>query len=456
MGIRQEYIEKHPGSKRLYERAVKLFPSGVTHDRRYLNPFPIYVTNALGAKKWDVDGREYIDYWMGHGALILGHRHQHVVQAIHRQIDKGTHYGACHEMEVEWAEKIVELVPSAEKVRFTASGTEATMMAIRLARSYTGKKKIVRFAGHFHGWHDAVCVGIQPPFDAPNSSGIPEESLQNTIVLPPNDLQELETQLKKREDVAAVILEPSGGFGGVIPITAEYLKGLREITLKSGVLLILDEVVTGFRYTPGGAQQYFDVSPDLSCFAKILAGGLPGGAVAGKKAIMEYLEFKEDPHWNRYRKIPHPGTFNANPLSAAAGVATLDVIAKGEVIPMADENAGHLRNALNEVIKSHEIKWCVHGEHSILHILMNHRCPKQRTCDRKACTYDYTLAYQKDPVLLGLFRTAMLIQGVDSIGDHFWISWLHSGEVLERTGEAFDQALKRLKEDLPDRFDFPD
>ncbi len=453
MGIHQEYIEKHPGSKRLYERAARVLPSGVTHDRRYLKPFPIYVTDARGAKKWDVDGREYVDYWMGHGALILGHQHPDVVRAIHRQVDKGTHYGGCHEMEVKWAEKIVELVPSAEKVRFTASGTEATMMAVRLARAFTGKTKIVRLAGHFHGWHDVLCVGISPPFDIPNSSGIPEGFLQDTIVLPPNDLQVLQNQLKACEDIAGVILEPSGGFGGVVPITADYLKGLREVTLESGVLLILDEVVTGFRYAPGGAQQYFGVNPDLSCFAKILAGGLPGGAVAGKREMMEYLEFKEDPDWNRYRKMAHSGTFNANPLSASAGIATLDVISQGEIIPLANENAGNLRSDLNEVIRLHKINWCVHGGHSILHILMNHRCPRQNSCERKECTYDYTLAYQKDPVLLGLFRTAMLVQGVDSIGDHFWVSWRHSGEVLEKTVEAFDQALKMLKEDLPDRFD---
>jgi glutamate-1-semialdehyde 2,1-aminomutase len=230
--------------------------------------------------------------------------------------------------------------------------------------------------------------------------GIPEELLQNTVVLPPNDLKELEEQLKKRADVAGVILEASGGFGGVGPISVDYLKGLREMTLKLGVVLIFDEVVTGFRYAPGGAQQYFGVNPDLSCFAKILAGGLPGGAVGGKKEIMEYLEFKEDPHWNRHRKILHPGTFNANPLSAAAGVATLKIINQGEVIPKANENATNLRIALNEVIRGHKINWCVYGEHSILHILMNHHCPKQSACDRKICTYDYKLAYQKDSILL--------------------------------------------------------
>jgi glutamate-1-semialdehyde 2,1-aminomutase len=452
MDAQIKYVEDRPISKKLFQRASKVFPSGVTHDSRFLKPFPIYVSKALGVKKWDVDGHEYIDYWMGHGALILGHRYPDVVEAIHRQIEKGAHYGACHELEVEWGEKIVELVPSAERVRFTASGTEATLMAVRLARSCTGKEKIIRFEGHYHGWHDALCTGIFPPFDLPNSSGIPESVLKSTIVLPPNDLQKLEDELRKDHDVASVILEPSGGFSGAYPLTSDFLKGLRKLTQKFNVVLIFDEVITGFRFAPGGAQQYYGVTPDLSCFAKILSGGLPGGAVAGKKEIMEYLEFKEDANWNRHKKILHPGTFNANPLSAAAGIATLHIIGGGEVIPKANQNAQNIRNTLNEVFDHHEINWCAHGEHSIVHILMNHNCPKKGLCDRKRCNYDYKLIYQKDPLLQSMFRIAMLNQGVDSIGDHWWISWVHSDEVVGKTGEAMDQAVKMLRENLPGRF----
>jgi len=453
MNFQKEYVNDRPVSKKLYEKAVTLFPSGVTHDRRFLRPFPIYVDKALGVKKWDVDGREYIDYWMGHGALILGHRNRDVMQAVHKQIDKGTHYGACHGLEIQWAEKIKALVPSAERIRFTSSGTEATMMAIRLARSYSGRKKIIRFAGHFHGWYDTVCVGINAPFDLPSSNGIPEESLRNTVILPPNDLLGLEGQLRKDQDVAAVILEPSGGFGGAVPIPMTHLKRIRELTLEFGILLIFDEVVTGFRYAPGGAQEYFGVHPDLSCFAKIVAGGFPGGAVAGKKEIMEYLEFKEDPEWNRYKKIAHPGTFNANPISAAAGVATLNIIAKGKVIPKANENAQNLRDRLNEVVRVHKINWCVHGAHSILHILMNHHCSKQDECDRVQCNYDYRMVYQKDVPLIHLFRNVMLTQGVDSMGDQWWMSWLHTDRTVEKTIVAFDRSIKKLKDSFPGRFE---
>jgi glutamate-1-semialdehyde 2,1-aminomutase len=452
MDFRQEYVKNHSLSKELYKRAVEIFPSGVTHDGRFLQPFPIYVNSASGVRKWDVDGHEYIDYWMGHGSLILGHRHPNVVQAVHRQVDRGAHYGACHELEVDWGEKIVELVPSAESVRFTASGTEATLMALRLARSYTGKERIIRLAGHYHGWHDAVSIGIFPPFDLPHSSGIPEELLKLTLVLPPDDLERTEDELKKDHHVAGVILEPSGGFSGAFPLTREYLKGLRELTQTFGVVLIFDEVITGFRYAPGGAQEYYGVTPDLSCFAKIVTGGFPGGAVAGRKEIMEYLEFKTDPEWNRKKKILHAGTFNANPVSAAAGIETLRIISQGEVIPRANENAQNIRDTLNSVIDHHGVKWCAHGEHSIVHILMNHRCPNQAACDRRHCIYDYNLLYQKDPVLLTDFRTAMLNHGIDSVGDHWWISSLHSDEVVERTREAFDRTIKILKKSFPDRF----
>jgi glutamate-1-semialdehyde 2,1-aminomutase len=454
LGIRaqQEYTANHPLSAALYERALRVFPSGVTHDARFLRPFPIYVSRSQGAKKWDVDGREYIDYWMGHGALILGHNYPDVVESLHRQIDRGAHYGACHELEVEWGERIVALIPSAERVRFTASGTEATLMALRLARTYTGKKKIVRFEGHYHGWHDAVSIGTFPPFNIPDSSGIPESFLSSTVVLPPDDLQPLEDLLERDSDVACVILEPSGGFSGAHPLNGEDLRSIREMTEKRGVPLIFDEVITGFRFSPGGAQALYGIMPDLSCFAKVLAGGLPGGAVAGRKDIMTYLEFKEDAEWNRRKKILHPGTFNANPISAASGVATLSIISQGEVIPRANQYAQNIRDILNRVIDSHGINWCAHGEHSVVHLLMNHACTRREKCDRRLCRYDYRRIYQKDPVLLSSFRIAMLNQGVDSIGDLWWISWLHSEDIADKTGYAFDKSIGMLKQAFPERF----
>jgi glutamate-1-semialdehyde 2,1-aminomutase len=451
--LEEKYAATRGRSKQLYARAVKVFPSGVTHDSRFLKPFPVYIEKAQGVKKWDVDGLEYIDYAIGHGSLILGHHHPEVAEALHRQIDHGTHYGACHALEVEWGEKVMELVPSAERVRFTASGTEATLMAIRLARAFTGKNKIIRFAGHYHGWHDAVCIGITPPFDVPSSSGIPDDVLKHTVVLPPDDLQQVEEQLRNDSDVAGVILEPSGGFSGTFPLTKEYLQALRGLTQRFGVVLIFDEVITGFRYARGGAQDLYGVMPDLTCLAKILAGGLPGGAVVGKKEIMEYLELKPDDQWNRHKKMSHFGTFNANPLSAAAGVATLKIIAREEVTAQATANGREICNVLNQIIDRHRLNWCAHGEHSIVHIVMNHRCPRHQTCDRIRCAWDYRLLHQKDKVLFSNFRKAMLIGGVDPPGDHWWISRLHRGDIIRKSGEAFDQAITLLKESLPGHFE---
>ena len=199
------YRALHPKSAALYERARAVIPGGVTHDGRHLVPFPIYVERAQGSKKRDVDGHEYVDYWMGHGALFLGHCHPAVVKAIQSQAALGTHLGACHELEVRWAELVCQLVPSAEMVRFTMSGTEATHLAMRIARAYTGRFKIVKFHGHFHGWHDGVVAAVNPPFDVPMSAGVPASTLEQLLLCPPNDIKAVEVLLQ-RGDVAAVIL----------------------------------------------------------------------------------------------------------------------------------------------------------------------------------------------------------------------------------------------------------
>ncbi len=267
------YRARHPKSLALWERSRKSIPGGVTHDSRHLTPFPVYVERASGSRKWDVDGHEYVDYWMGHGALLLGHCHPTVVAAIQAQAARGTHLGACHELEVSWAEWVTRLVPSAELVRFTMSGTEATHLALRLARAHTGRPKVVKFTGHFHGWHDGVAAGVHPPYEVPFSAGIPGTTLDQVLLCPPNDLMAVEAFLE-RGDVAAVILEPGGGQAGTTPFVPGFLQELRARTTQHNVVLIFDEVITGFRYAPGGAQAYFGVTPDLTTLAKIVAGGL--------------------------------------------------------------------------------------------------------------------------------------------------------------------------------------
>src|SRR5688572_12775205 len=285
--IDQKRLERCPKSAQLYTRAQKVFPSGVTHDSRHHLPFPLYVTNAKGSRKWDVDGNEYVDYRMGHGALILGHGHPAIEAALVEQSREGTHYGACHELEIRWAELICEIVPCAERVKFVSSGTEATMMAMRLARALTGKNKILKIQGGFHGWHDYATVAMQPPYDVPNSKGVPDAVAGTVIAAPPHDAAAIERILEQDKDVAGVILI-AGSTG------TEYLQAVRDAATKHGAILIFDEVVTGFRFAPGGCQEHYGVTPDLVSLAKILAGGLPGACVAGRAELFAVFEVRDE------------------------------------------------------------------------------------------------------------------------------------------------------------------
>src|SRR5439155_3183244 len=343
--LTQRFETEFAASRRLYEQARTIFPQGVTHDLRYLEPFPIYVDRAQGARKWDVDGHELIDYWSGHGALLLGHCHPAVTQAVERQAARGTHPGACHELEIEWARWVPRLMPSPERVRFVSSGTEATLMALRLARLFTGRPRVLKFAGHFHGWHDYLMPAADPPFQA-QMAGIPDGVAAELVIVPPNDPAAVEGALAGDRQIGCVILEPTGGHFGGVPVGGDFLRALREITQRHDRLLIFDEVISGFRVHPGGAQGHYGVTPDLTTLAKILAGGLPGGCVAGRADILAGLEARPGKP-----KMKHPGTFNANPLSAAAGVATLEIVATAEPCQVANRIGRLLRQRLNEMFQ---------------------------------------------------------------------------------------------------------
>ncbi|TMC49121.1 MAG: aminotransferase class III-fold pyridoxal phosphate-dependent enzyme, partial [Chloroflexi bacterium] len=243
--IVERYIAENSVSKKLSERAVSVLPGGITHDVRYQEPFPLYITRAAGARKWDADGHELIDYGMG----ILGHGHHEVMRAVAEQLREGTHFSASHPLEIAWAERVVRLVPSAELVRFVSSGTEATMMAIRLARAFTQRDLILRFEGHFHGWNDYASVGMAPA-SANTLPGIPD-SVRESMLSVPQDLNAVEEQLQSGR-VAGLILEPTGASYATIPITAEFLRGLRELCSRYDTVLIFDEVIGGFRWSPGG------------------------------------------------------------------------------------------------------------------------------------------------------------------------------------------------------------
>ncbi len=438
------YREKSPSSAKLAAEAARLFPSGVTHDSRYLRPYGTYIERAKGAHKWDADGNEYVDYFGGHGALLLGHNHPRVLAAMHAALDAGTHFGASHALELRWAQAVRKLVPCAERVRFTSSGTEATLLAFRLARAHTGKSKIIHFATHFHGWQDHVTSGYSSHFDGAPTTGVLPGVAEHSILLAPGDTDAVAAALAEG-DVAALILEPTGATFGLVPVDPGHLAALRELTSKHDTLLVFDEVVTGFRVAPGGAQAALGVTPDLATFAKILAGGLPGGAVVGRKDILDLLDFEAEVREGR-EKIAHQGTYNANPVSAAAGAAALDIIATTDACDKANAYAAALRKRLNEVIEAEGVAWAAYGTYSGFHVFTNtqKRPLTPSEFDPFDCGYEELKA--NPPEVVTKLRLAMLVNGVDITS---WpggtVSAAHDDEDLEKTVAAFRQSLVMLK-----------
>lgn len=440
--LSERFAAEFPQSRRLAEQAREIFPNGVTHDLRHLEPFPIYVERALGSRKWTVEGRELIDFWSGHGALLLGHSHPAVVEAVQRQVARATHPGACHEGEIEWGRWVQRLVPSAERVRFTSSGTEATLMALRLARMFTGKPRVLKFAGHFHGWHDFLIPGA----DAPHAAavpGIPGEVAHHTVIIPPNDPEAADRTLAQDPDIGCVILEPTGGHWGAVPVRGPFLKALRELTARHNRLLIFDEVITGFRVSPGGAQGHYGIKPDLTTLAKILAGGLPGGCLAGRADILAGLEFRPGKP-----KMKHPGTFNANPLSAAAGVATLQIVADGEPCRRANATACDLRRRLNALFAERGAAWAAYGDFSTFRLLASYDGP--RPTDEDFIPYEGSLERldgPRNPRLTHAFRQGMLLHGVDLPGLAGTVMAAHTEADVEQTVAAVAGTLDLLREE---------
>jgi glutamate-1-semialdehyde 2,1-aminomutase len=441
------YRAKTPSSAERYRQAVALFPSGVTHDARYLLPHPIYVNRAEGGRKWDVDGNTYVDYQGGHGALILGHRHPRVMAAVAEQLEHGTHYGSSHELELRWGTLVQEMVPSAELVRFTSSGTEATMMALRLARAFTGRQKILRFRGHFHGWNDHMTFGYTDRFDGTPSAGIVEALAASVLLADPNDTDSVR-QLLEEHEVAAVILEPTGATFGQVPTGKPFLEALRAMTKEHGTLLIFDEVVTGFRVSPGGAQAHHGITPDLTSLAKILAGGLPGGAVVGRADIMERMDHERSKATG-HERIQHPGTFNANPVSAAAGCATLEIVRDSDACAKAADYAGRLRAEMNAILVEEGVRWAVFGSFSGFHIFTNPDRLDIEPTTFDPADHDYrSLKGKKGTTLATKLRLAMRVNGVDLQG---WpggpVSAVHGGADFGRTLDAFRDTVRMLKDE---------
>jgi glutamate-1-semialdehyde 2,1-aminomutase len=439
MTIEQDYVRLHPASSTLYERARGVLPSGVTHDNRFMRPFPLYAARAAGPRKWDVDGHEYIDYVMGHGALLLGHNYPSVTEAAMGQLARGTHYGASHEMEIEWAEQVVRLVPSAQVVRFTSSGTEATLMALRLSRAFTGKPGVIKFERHFHGWHDYVAASSKYAGSAP--AGVPQATMDTVAVLP-TEMAAVEETVATRGDIGAIIVEPAGAGSGTVPVPREFLHQLQAFARAHEIVFIMDEVVTGFRWAPGGIQQVEGLTPDLTTLAKILAGGFPGGAVAGRREIMERLEFP--PPGTKTVKIGHPGTFNANPLSSAAGVACLREIADGHHQEHARNVAAQIRAGMNGVLCRKGVPGAIYGQSSEFRIVL------AGTKVPEACDYDaHDLPIQ---LLMGgmpeqrlrIMQLAMANNGVHLFGNGGLASAVHTDADVAETIGAWEASIDSM------------
>jgi glutamate-1-semialdehyde 2,1-aminomutase len=389
----------------LAERARRVLPGGATHASRTYDP-RIYVARSSGSRKWLIDGTELIDYTMGHGALLLGHAHPAVVEAVREQVSRGTHYGAAHPLEVEWAELIASLVPSAEKVRFTASGTEAVMLALRVARAATGRDRIVKLQEHFHGWSDAVTPYLDADGRVRTPVGVPEALGALTSVVRSDDPADLEAMLA-RGDVAAVIMEPSGAHYGQLPLEPSFISAARAACTATGTVLVFDEVVTGFRVSPGGMQSVLGITPDISVLGKVMAGGLPSGAIAGRADLLELLA----------TTIAHPGTFNANPLSAAAGIVTLRLVADGIPQRTAESYAISLTGEWTSALASAGIAGTIRRLSSILHIFLG------------------------DPKAQARIANAMRAEGVDILNTSAFCSSVHTIADLEQSVAAFTRAI---------------
>ncbi len=426
-----DYVSRTPRSRALYERAKKVLPSGVSYAIRYFEPYPFYVAGAKGSKLYDVDGNEYVDFWLGHTTLILGHNPPAVLDAVKKQLEKGTHYGTAHELEILLAEQVAKMVPSAEMVRFTNSGTEANMYAARLARTCTGKEKIVKFEGGWHGGYDALHTGVKYPFGLPESAGLTAGAVGDTIVLPFNDLNAVEQRLEK-EQIAAIFLEPVLGAGGGVPAEREFLKGLREFCDKKKILLIFDEVITGFRLAPGGAQQFYGVKPDITVLGKILGGGFPVGAICARTEIMQRLDtlFYKRPEFSF-----HGGTFTANPISMVAGLITLQQLESGEHIEKLNITGDKIRKKIQKIFDEQNVDVQTTGIGSIFNVHFTKNHVKNAR--------DASVADRKQLIGYGL---AMISNGIFFLPGHTMvISTAHSEADLEKLYLQTENCAERIR-----------
>lgn len=436
----ERFEEAFPQSRALAKAAADAIAGGICHDSWLLDPYPVAFVGAEGAQKIDVEGRSLIDLWMGHGALILGHAPPEVTEALELVSHATSHLAGLSPLQIEWARQVCSMVPCAERVRFTASGTEATLLALRVARAVTRRPKILRIDGHFHGWHDEALAGYVDP----DSAGLNPTSLEYVSLAPPDDLSTLSETLDS--SYAAVILEPGGGSASTLAYDRTFLEALSAMTRQKGCLLIFDEVITGFRVAPGGVQELSGVTPDLAVLGKIVSGGLPGGALVGRADVMSV--FAGATLERKNGAITHTGTFNGNPLSAVAGLATLRRLSDGTVQRQITERADRLVRAINEAAIDHHADVRLFNQGSILHLMIgavNARTP--------IGPGPHVFALQRHHAeALQTFRRLLLVEGADMHPTHGWLSRAHNDAVCAQLTAVFERVFARL----PETPDWPD
>ena len=352
-------MENTVGSREAFREAKTFIPGGVNSPARAFNAVgcePLFISKGLGSRIWDIDGNEFIDYVCSWGPLAVGHSNPKIIEAIKKAADLGTTFGAPTLVETRLAKKVVELVPSIEKVRMVSSGTEATMSAIRLARGHTNREKIIKFDGCWHGHGDSFLIkagSSSLTLGVPDSLGVPQGIADNTITVPYNDHKAVSKAINENPgNVAAIIVEPVAGNMGTVPPNDDFLPELRKISSNDGCILIFDEVITGFRVAQGGAQEYYGVHPDLTCLGKILGGGLPAAAYGGCKDIMDNVSPSG-------KKVVQAGTLSGNPLAMAAGLAQLELLSDSMIFKKIIIAAEHLENGINKNIKSLGLSYSV-------------------------------------------------------------------------------------------------
>ncbi|MCP4349391.1 MAG: glutamate-1-semialdehyde 2,1-aminomutase [Desulfobacterales bacterium] len=422
-------------SVKLFARAQDIIPGGVNSPVRACKSVgtePLFIDHAEGCMVYDADGNSYIDYVGSWGPMILGHRHPLVIEKISSVLERGTSFGAPTDLEIELAELVIEAVPSIEKVRMVNSGTEATMSAIRLARGYTGRDTIIKFDGCYHGHADTLLVeagsGVAT-LAIPGSPGVPKSFVAETLSLPYNDIEGVKEIMDKQGDkIACIIVEPIAGNMGMVPPCEGFLETLRQVTQKSGALLIFDEVISGFRVSYGGAQELYGILPDITCLGKIIGGGLPVGAYGGRREIMEHMA----PQGPVYQA----GTLSGNPLAMAAGIATLTQLKEPGFFDKLDKKAEKLANGLKAAAEKAGIKTCAKRVGSLLGLFFTGMDVKNFD-DAKTSDLDMFSAYYKGMLQKGVYLAPSQFETA-------FVSAAHETGHIDATIKAAEEVMSEL------------